>query len=173
VRGGSRKHFAAFRRSGFHLAGRILLDGGDKTIAAAWERFDVAGIVRGIAERFTEAHDGGIQAVVEINESVTGPEALLQFLASDHFAAMFEKDGENLAGLFLKFYPNAMFAQFAGAEVEFVRAKAQRVRRYRGILHGAVRVTIASITRLPRKANSEFVTRTSKSFVLNRPACDE
>jgi len=77
--------------------------------------------------------------MVEVHESVTGPEAALQFLTSDHFAAVLKKNGENLAGLLLELYAHPVLAQFTGPKVELVRTKAQRVHLKSRVFHGLVR----------------------------------
>jgi hypothetical protein len=51
--------------------------------------------------------------VVEVNEGIAGPEAMLKLLASDHLPAVFQKDGEDLGRLLLELDANAMLAQFA------------------------------------------------------------
>jgi hypothetical protein len=65
--------------------------------------------------------------VIKVNEGVAGPQASLQFLTSDHFPAVFQKDGEDLTRLFLELDANAVLAQFSGTEVELVNAEAHRV----------------------------------------------
>jgi hypothetical protein len=40
--------------------------------------------------------------VIEVNEGVAGPEAMLKLLASDHLSPVFQKDGEDLTRLFLE-----------------------------------------------------------------------
>ena len=76
--------------------------------------------------------------MVEIDEGVAGPEAALQFIASDHFPAMLEEDGENLTGLFLELDSNAVFPKLTGAQVEFIGAKTQRIRREGRVFHSVV-----------------------------------
>jgi hypothetical protein len=73
--------------------------------------------------------------VIEVNEGVAGPEAMLKLLARDHLSAVFEKDGENLARLLLELDANAMLAELTGPHVEVVRAEAQRGRRESGMIH--------------------------------------
>ncbi len=75
--------------------------------------------------------------MIEVNEGVAGPEAMLKLLASDHLPAVFQKDGENLGRLLLELDANAMLAQLTGPQVELIRAEAQRDRRESRIIHGA------------------------------------
>ena len=62
----------------------------------------------------------------------------MQFVASDHFPTMLQEDGENLRGLFLELDSNAMFAKLTGAQVEFIAAKTQRIRREGRVFHSVV-----------------------------------
>ena len=57
--------------------------GSDETVAAAWEGFDVDGGIGGIIEGFAEFIDGGVEAMVEINEGVAGPETGAKFFPGD------------------------------------------------------------------------------------------
>jgi hypothetical protein len=62
--------------------------------------------------------------VIEVNVGVAGPEAVLQVLSGDRFPAVFQKNGEDLTGLFLQLDSNAMLAQFARSEVKLKNAEA-------------------------------------------------
>jgi hypothetical protein len=55
----------------------------DETVSAAGEGFDVARAGSGVSESFAHLVDRGVQAVVEVDEGVGGPEFLLQFFAGD------------------------------------------------------------------------------------------
>ena len=98
---------------------------GDEAVSAAGKGFDVAWARGGVSEGLADFVDGGVEAVVEIDESVGGPEFLLELFARDDFASAFEKQGENLERLALQAELDAAFAQFAGAEIEFEDSKAE------------------------------------------------
>jgi hypothetical protein len=70
-----------------------VVDGSDETIATASERFDETRIVGGIAERIAEALDGGIEAMLKIDEGVSGPELALQFFAGDELTGFGQEKG--------------------------------------------------------------------------------
>jgi hypothetical protein len=95
------------------------LDGGDETVSAAGERLYIAWTGGGIAEGFPYFIDRGIQAVIEVDEGVGGPEALLDLFAGDDFSGSFEEQGEDLEGLSLEAELDAALPQFARAEIEF------------------------------------------------------
>jgi len=87
---------------------RILLrhrgDGnfGQEAVAAAGDGFDEAWVVSRVAESLANLVDGFIEAVIEVDERIGGPEAPLQFLPGDDLAAVLEEHGENLKGLLLE-----------------------------------------------------------------------
>ena len=56
------------------------LGGDQESVASSGQGFDVPGIVGGVAESSAEGTDGHVDAVVEINDRVVGPEPLLDFL---------------------------------------------------------------------------------------------
>ena len=49
----------------------------NEAVAAAGQGFDVAGAGGGIAEGLANFVDGGVEAVVEVDEGVGGPKLLL------------------------------------------------------------------------------------------------
>src|SRR6185369_12966062 len=71
----------------------------------------------GILQRLSQLIDGGIQAVVEINKSVIRPEFLAEFLPSNHLPRPFQKERQNLKGLFLQTNPGAVLPQFSCGKV--------------------------------------------------------
>jgi hypothetical protein len=60
------------------------------------------GTLDGIAEGLTDFADCFVETVVEIHESVRGPELFLEFLTSYDFARVLKQQGEDLEGLLLK-----------------------------------------------------------------------
>ncbi len=62
-----------------------------KAISAARNGLDITGYVRGIAERFTKALDGGVEAGVEVHKSVGNPKSGLKLLASDEAAGFLQE----------------------------------------------------------------------------------
>jgi len=99
-------------------------DGSDEAVAALGKRLDKAGVVGFVGKGVAEFVYGGVQAVFEIDKGVFGPEALLDLLAGDDQAGLFQEDGEDLEGAILDFEANAGFAEFAREQVSFVGAEA-------------------------------------------------
>lgn len=57
----------------------------------ARHRFDEPRIFRRVAERFAEAADGVVQAILKVYKSVVRPESFLELLSVDHFARMLKE----------------------------------------------------------------------------------
>jgi hypothetical protein len=62
--------------------------------------------------------------VLEIDECLCRPESLPQFLAGHEVARSFQQRLENLKGLIGEFDANATLPQFARAQIQLERAKA-------------------------------------------------
>jgi len=82
------------RSRGRGLEGRrrwpTILYGSDEAISTAGQRFDVARAGRGISQGFAHFVDGRVQAVIEVDERIGGPEFLLQLFAGDDFSGTFQ-----------------------------------------------------------------------------------
>ena len=98
--------------------GEFVLHGGDEAVSAAGEGFDVTGAGSGISQGFAHLVNGSVEAVVEVDEGVGGPELLLQLFARDDVSGMIEEQSEHLEGLALQAQLDATLAQFSRAEVE-------------------------------------------------------
>src|SRR6267378_4322373 len=83
----------------------------DKAVSAAGESLDEARIGRGIAERLANLVYGGIQAVIEIDERIGGPDFLPQVVACNHASGIFQQNAEDLKGLLLQTQASAVFAE--------------------------------------------------------------
>jgi hypothetical protein len=110
----------------------------EKAIAATRNGFHEAGALGGVTEGFTDFVDGFIEPVIEIHESVRGPNFSLELLASDDLAGMVEQHNENLQWLFLEADAEAVFAQFTGAKVQFKNPKPEASANLMVFLHGEV-----------------------------------
>ena len=108
----------------------------DEAVAALGNGFDVAGIVGRVAKQIADFLDSSVQAVVEVNEGIGGPESLFQFLAGYDFAAAFEEDAKHLEGLVLEAKASAVFPEFAGAQVKLKTIEAQAAGRWSVAGHG-------------------------------------
>ena len=97
----------------------------DKSIPAARQGLDVARTGCGIAKGLAQLVYGGVQAVVEIDEGVGGPELLLQLLAGDHVAGALQQQRQHLEGLPLQAQLDSALAQFACAEIKLKDSEAR------------------------------------------------
>jgi hypothetical protein len=98
--------------------------GSQKTVSAASECFNEAGIFGGITEGVAQALDGGVQAVVEIHEGVGRPEPAPQLFPGKNFTGTLEEHGQDLERLLLESHLSAVPPEFTGAEIHFEGTKA-------------------------------------------------
>ena len=84
---GRRRHRCRFRLKRLVLLAR---HGRDEAIPAFGNGFDIKRLVGGVAEGFAQLHDRRIQAMVEIDKRVGGPERPLQVFAGNQFPGMFQ-----------------------------------------------------------------------------------
>ncbi len=61
--------------------------------------------------------------MLEVDEGIGGPQALLKLFASDHFAGLFEQNGEDLERAVLELDANAGFANFASRQIDLEGAE--------------------------------------------------
>ena len=107
------------------FCGRDAVDGGDEAVSTAGQGFEEARARSEIAQRLANFVHRRIQAVIEIDESIGGPDFFAQVVARDHLTGILQQGSENLKRLFLKPYASAVFAQLSGGQVDFKNAKAQ------------------------------------------------
>jgi hypothetical protein len=98
--------------------------GGQKTVAAASESLNKAGIFSGITDGVAQTLDGGVQAVVEIHKGVSWPEPAAQLFPGNDFTGTLEEQSQDLERLLLKSHLNAVPAEFTGTEIHFEDAEA-------------------------------------------------
>ncbi len=101
------------------------LDRSNEPVSATGQRFDVARTGSGVSQRLANLVDGRVQAVVEVDERVGGPELLLQLFARDHLARPLQQQSQHLKGLLLQAQLDAALAQFSRAEVQLEDSEAR------------------------------------------------
>jgi hypothetical protein len=89
----------------------------EEAVSATSNRFHKAGTLGGVAEGLTKFIDRFVEPVVEIHESVRGPEFFLKFLTSYDLAGVLQQHRQELEGLFLKANSQVALAQFASAKI--------------------------------------------------------
>src|SRR5882757_3473803 len=111
----------SFRTGRFHA-----IHWRDEAVSATRESLDEARTGRGITQRFANLVNGGIQAVVEIDESVGGPDFLTQVIACNYAPGTFEQNAEDLKRLLLETHESAILAELSGRQVHLKDAKAPK-----------------------------------------------
>jgi len=71
-----------------------------------------------------DAVDGGVDAVVEVDEGAVGPEVGGDLFAGEEFAGVGEEEGEDLEGLRVELDADALAAELAGGGVGLEGAEA-------------------------------------------------
>ena len=79
----------------------------------------------GIAQRFAQLVDRGVEAVVEVHDGVVTPQPLPHLFAGHQFAGPVQQHHQHLEGLRVQLDADAVFAQLSRGFVEFERAKAK------------------------------------------------
>ena len=108
--------FDAGKSGGSGTAGRDLtprLRRRNEAVAAPGNGLDEAGRLRGIAQRFAQAVDDGVQTVLEVDERAVRPEALAQLLARDQIPGPIQQLDQHFERLFLQADEHARLAQLA------------------------------------------------------------
>lgn len=82
-----------------------------------------------ITKGFAKALDSVVDALIEFDVRVRGPQATLKLFSSDELAGFFEKDLKDLERLVLEPDAEAMLAQFACAWVQFEGSEPDRTIR--------------------------------------------
>ena len=123
---------------GFRAVNRGCIGSGDlreEAVAATSNGFHEAGALGGVAKGLTDLVDRFVEPVIEIHESVCGPERFLNLLASDDLAGVLEQHRQDLEGLFLKPNSQAVLAQFASSKIQLENPKTEPPTRVRVLWH--------------------------------------
>ena len=87
-------------------------------------RLDEAPVVRGIAEDLAQFRNGGIQEIVEIDEHLAGPQAVMQLLSRDDLAGPLDQRGQDAEGLIAKNQPLAALEILPSGKIDLVGVEA-------------------------------------------------
>jgi hypothetical protein len=97
---------------------------GNKTVSLFRERLDVTRGVGVVVERLAQFFDGGVETVLEIDESVLRPEAVAKFFASDDYAGTLDQNGQDFDGLAVQVELVPEFEEFTGLGIELESSEA-------------------------------------------------
>jgi hypothetical protein len=99
--------------------------GDQKSIALPAHGFDKARFLRIVVEGPPDFSNRGIQAVLEVDKYISGPEMPLQLFPRNYFVRVLQEQEQRLQGARLQWDANAMLAQLSGAGIHFKDAKSQ------------------------------------------------
>jgi hypothetical protein len=92
--------------------------GSDEAVAALGDGLDVNGRVGDVAQGVAQFHHGGVEAVVEVDEGIGGPEDATEVFAADELAGMLEEIDKHPEGLLADTDGNAVAPQLEIASVD-------------------------------------------------------
>jgi hypothetical protein len=104
---------------------------GDEAIADTGDGLDVAGRGGRVPEGVAKFLDGLVEAVIEVDKDVGGPEALAEFVAGDDFAGALEEQSQELQRLLRQGEFGPVPAELPGFEIELKEAKVNHGLRRR------------------------------------------
>src|SRR5208282_1976171 len=107
------------------LLRRLCFNRTDKPIPALGQSFNVARSVGLVSQGLTKFLYRRVQAVIEINKRVSGPEALLDLLASDQLSGPCQQHFEDLDWLALQPQPDVVLAQLSALTVQLEGAETK------------------------------------------------
>ena len=110
-----------FRRGG---RGGRFFHRGDEAVAPPRDGFHKTRTFGRVAEDFAQLHHSIIQAVIEIDECISLPQAISQFIPGDDLTGSFQENGQNLERLFREFQAETVLAKFAGLKVHLENTEA-------------------------------------------------
>jgi hypothetical protein len=96
----------------------------EEPIAAASDSLDEAGILRRIAQCFSNLGNCFVEAVIEVNDRVR-PKLATQFFPGEQLARPFKQHGQQLKRLLLQPDASTALGQFARSNIGFKDSKAQ------------------------------------------------
>src|SRR5438034_2270355 len=105
--------------------GPRLCDRGDEPVTPAREGLDVTGAFGRVAQGFPQLPYGRVEAVVEVDERVRGPELVPQLLSGHHLARTLQEQGQQAKRLILQTDLASLPAQLSGREVDFEGPEAE------------------------------------------------
>jgi hypothetical protein len=106
----------------------------------SWQSLYEPWVLRIIPQRLAKFFHGGVNAMFEINEGISGPEFLLEVFPGHYFARTLEEHGENLEGPLLELDLLATSAQFPPSKINFELSNPDAPRSTGRNLHGGVTI---------------------------------
>ena len=131
------------RRSHVHVGymgqwrrGPRLCHRGDEPVTPPREGLDVTGGLGRVAQGLPQLPHGRVEAVVEVDERVRGPELVPQLLSGHHLARPLQEQGQQAKRLILQTDLQSLPAQLPGREVDLKGPEAEDPPRGSRLRHG-------------------------------------
>src|SRR6266705_3785162 len=116
--------------------GPWLCQRGDEPVTPAREGLYVTGGLGRVAQGLPQLPHGRVEAVVEVDERIRGPELVPQLLSGHHLARTLQEQGQQAKRLILQTDPQSLPAQLPGREVYFEGPEAEDPARGSRLRHG-------------------------------------
>ena len=110
---------------------------GDEPVTPAREGLDVAGGLGRVAQGLPQLPHGRVEAVVEVNERIRGPELVPQLFSAHHLARALQEQGQQSKRLILEPDLDSLPAQLAGPKIDLKGPEAEDPPRDSELRHGA------------------------------------
>jgi hypothetical protein len=94
-----------------------------EAITAPRQSLDEDGLVRSIAQRNAQLHDGRIDASIKLDNCAVGPEMLADFVARNQVTVPFQQDAQKLKLLLGEADTAPIVAQVRCRQIEFEASK--------------------------------------------------
>ena len=137
-RGGEQPGREAARWLGCWLRSGAPIRGRNEAIPVAGQGLDELGSLSRVSQCLAEFLDGVVQAVIELNKCVRGPQAGAQVFPGNYFSGTFDQAAEHFEGFGRKRDSLAVLVEFPRTYVQLKLAKANSPRRLDRSRHGAV-----------------------------------
>jgi hypothetical protein len=101
----------------------MTVDRSNETVPSSSDCLNEDWRFRRFAQRIAQPLDGGIEAMIEVDEGVRRPEFAAQFLSGNQFSRPFKQRRQHLQRLFLELYLLSPLAQFPSVEIDLERTE--------------------------------------------------
>jgi hypothetical protein len=110
--------------TGLESMGFRSFNGSDEAVAEPRDGFDIARILRGVAQGGPQFLYRRVEAVLEVNEGVRLSQTGAHLFPGYDFPGAFQQHGQELKRLAAQLYTNAMFAQLTRLKIDFENPEA-------------------------------------------------
>ncbi len=112
------------RVSVWRVCAVLTLNGSDEAVSSPRQSFHKTRALGRVSQYLADLLDGGVDAVLEVYESVGRPEPFLNLFSGDHLSRAFEKHRQDLKWLACQLEFQPALVQIAGAKIGLEESEA-------------------------------------------------